>query len=46
MAGTIQTSVVTRVPGPQSKAAAKKLDTFFDSRAVYFVVDYEKSFGN
>lgn len=39
-------SVVTEVPGPQSKAAAKQLDTVFDSRAVHFVVDYEKSSGN
>ncbi|PKS08202.1 hypothetical protein jhhlp_005478 [Lomentospora prolificans] len=46
MPGTIQHSVVTEVPGPQSKAAANKLDSFFDSRAVHFVVDYEKSSGN
>ena len=39
-------SVVTEVPGPQSKAEATKLGTFFDSRAVHFVADYEKSSGN
>lgn len=39
-------SVVTEVPGPQSKAEVKKLGVFFDSRAVHFVVDYEKSSGN
>lgn len=39
-------SVTTAVPGPASKAAAKKLDTIFDSRAVHFVVDYDKSEGN
>ena len=39
-------SVVTEVPGPRSKAEAEKLGVFFDSRAVQFVVDYEKSYGN
>ncbi|KAF2019917.1 4-aminobutyrate aminotransferase [Aaosphaeria arxii CBS 175.79] len=38
-------SVITEVPGPLSKAACKKLDKFFDSRAVHFVVDYDKSDG-
>ncbi|KAF4120798.1 4-aminobutyrate aminotransferase / (S)-3-amino-2-methylpropionate transaminase [Geosmithia morbida] len=42
----LQPSVVTEVPGPQSKAAVEKLDAFFDSRAVYFVTDYDKSTGN
>lgn len=39
-------SVVTDVPGPKSKAEVKKLGGFFDSRAVQFVVDYNKSSGN
>ncbi|KAL2105686.1 hypothetical protein VUR80DRAFT_7924 [Thermomyces stellatus] len=39
-------SVVTEVPGPQSKAEAEKLGVFFDSRAVHFVADYDKSSGN
>jgi 4-aminobutyrate aminotransferase/(S)-3-amino-2-methylpropionate transaminase len=43
---SLEQSVVTEIPGPQSKAAAKKLDAFFDSRAVHFVVDYDKSSGN
>ena len=46
MPAVLQQSVTTEVPGPQSKAAAKKLDAFFDSRAVHFVVDYDKSSGN
>lgn len=41
-----ESSVATEVPGPISKAASKKLDAAFDSRAVHFVVDYEKSSGN
>lgn len=45
MSGTLQ-KVVTDVPGPKSKAEAAKLGAFFDSRAVHFVVDYEKSSGN
>lgn len=39
-------SALIEVPGPVSKASAKKLDTVFDSRAVHFVVDYDKSEGN
>jgi hypothetical protein len=46
MPGVLEHSVTTEVPGPLSKAAAKKLDAFFDSRAVHFVVDYDKSEGN
>ena len=46
MPGTIEHKVVTEVPGPKSKAAAKNLDGFFDSRAVHFVVDYDNSEGN
>lgn len=46
MPAVIEHSVTTEVPGPMSKACAKKLDTFFDARAVYFVVDYDKSSGN
>ena len=42
----LESLVVTEVPGPISKAACKKLDQFFDSRAVHFVVDYDKSSGN
>jgi 4-aminobutyrate aminotransferase / (S)-3-amino-2-methylpropionate transaminase len=38
--------VITEIPGPLSKASAKKLDAFFDSRAVQLVVDYDKSQGN
>ena len=33
-------------PGPQSKAAIKSLGKVFDSRAAYFISDYEKSQGN
>ncbi|KAH8169236.1 aminotransferase class-III domain-containing protein [Sarocladium implicatum] len=39
-------SVVTEVPGPKSKAAAAEIGQVFDSRAIHFVVDYEKSEGN
>lgn len=46
MPAVLQHSVTTEVPGPQSKAASKKLDAFFDSRAIHFVVDYDKSAGN
>jgi 4-aminobutyrate aminotransferase / (S)-3-amino-2-methylpropionate transaminase len=45
MVGLLVNSVATEVPGPLSKASAKKLDAFFDARAVYFVVDYDKSQG-
>lgn len=43
---TLQPSVVTEIPGPKSKAAAQELDAVFDSRAIHFVVDYDKSEGN
>lgn len=46
MPAVIESSVVTEVPGPVSKASSKKLDAFFDARAVHFVVDYDKSEGN
>ncbi|KAK9779940.1 putative 4-aminobutyrate aminotransferase [Seiridium cardinale] len=45
MPGVLENSVATEVPGPLSKATAKKLDAFFDARAVHFVVDYDKSEG-
>ena len=45
MPGTLLNTVTTEVPGPISKATVKKLDAFFDARAVQFVVDYEKSSG-
>lgn len=45
MPGVLENSVTTEVPGPVSKASAKKLDSFFDARAVHFVVDYDKSEG-
>lgn len=43
---SLEQSVVTEIPGPQSREAARKLDAFFDSRAVHFVVDYDKCSGN
>lgn len=46
MVGLLVNAVETEVPGPLSKAAAKKLDAVFDARAVHFVVDYDKSQGN
>lgn len=46
MPAVLEQSVTTSVPGPISKASAKKLDAVFDSRAVHFVVDYDKSEGN
>lgn len=46
MPAIIEVPVNTEVPGPLSKASAKKLDAVFDSRAVHFVVDYDKSSGN
>ncbi|CAH0051474.1 unnamed protein product [Clonostachys solani] len=46
MPAASQHSVVTEVPGPLSKAALRKLDDFFDSRPVHFVVDYDKSEAN
>ncbi|KXJ84730.1 aminotransferase class-III [Microdochium bolleyi] len=46
MPALLESLVVTEVPGPISKVACKKLDQFFDSRAVHFVVDYDKSCGN
>lgn len=45
MPAVLESSIVTEVPGPLSKAACKKLDSFFDARAVHFVVDYDKSSG-
>lgn len=46
MPAVLEQSVLTAIPGPVSKASAKKLDSVFDSRAVHFVVDYDKSEGN
>lgn len=46
MPAILDNAVVTEVPGPMTKAMSKKLDTVFDSRAIHFVVDYEKSKGN
>jgi 4-aminobutyrate aminotransferase/(S)-3-amino-2-methylpropionate transaminase len=46
MPAIIESSVVAEIPGPLSKAAAKQLDSVWDSRAVYFVADYDKSEGN
>ncbi|KAG9259036.1 aminotransferase class-III [Emericellopsis atlantica] len=46
MPGLLQHAVTTEVPGPKSRAAAKQLDAVFDSRAVHFVVDYDRSEGN
>lgn len=46
MPSVIENLVHTKIPGPVSKAAVEKLDTFFDARAVQIVVDYEKSSGN
>lgn len=46
MPAVIENTVATEVPGPLSKAASKQLDAVFDSRAVHFVVDYDKSEGN
>ncbi|XDG01568.1 hypothetical protein ABKA04_001183 [Annulohypoxylon sp. FPYF3050] len=45
MPGVLDNTVSTEVPGPLSRASAKKLDAFFDARAVHFVVDYDKSEG-
>jgi 4-aminobutyrate aminotransferase/(S)-3-amino-2-methylpropionate transaminase len=45
MSGIQDNMVAVQVPGPLSKASAKKLDAYFDARAVHFVVDYEKSSG-
>ena len=38
--------VVSSSPGPKSQAAITALGNVFDSRAAYFVSDYEKSVGN
>ncbi|KAH7035775.1 aminotransferase class-III [Microdochium trichocladiopsis] len=46
MPGAVLPEVATQIPGPISKASAKKLDEVFDARAVHFVVDYDKSEGN
>lgn len=46
MSGVLDISVATTVPGPASKQASEQLNTIFDSRAVHFVVDYDKSEGN
>ena len=45
MTAILDNTVSTEVPGPLSQASAKKLDVFFDARAVHFVVDYDKSEG-
>ncbi|KFY18618.1 hypothetical protein V493_08464 [Pseudogymnoascus sp. VKM F-4281 (FW-2241)] len=39
-------NVTAEFPGPKSKAAVKQLNSFFDARAVHFVVDYGNSSGN
>ncbi|KAF4981557.1 hypothetical protein FZEAL_2666 [Fusarium zealandicum] len=46
MPSFVENPVTTEIPGPVSKASAKRLDTIFDARAVHFVVDYNKSQGN
>ncbi len=46
MSSVREVKVATEVPGPQSKAEAEKLGSFFDNRAFYFVADYDKSEGN
>lgn len=46
MPAVLEQAVSTEIPGPLSKASSKKLDSVFDSRAVHFVVDYDKSEGN
>ncbi|KAJ2718508.1 hypothetical protein GGI07_005729 [Coemansia sp. Benny D115] len=38
--------VTTDIPGPASKAALERLSKIQDTRAAYFVGDYEKSVGN
>lgn len=45
MPGVVGNTGAIQVPGPVSQASAKKLDAFFDARAVHFVVDYDKSEG-
>ncbi|KAH8657916.1 4-aminobutyrate aminotransferase [Xylariales sp. PMI_506] len=46
MPAVLEHSIITEVPGPQSKALQKQLDAFVDARTVQFVVDYEQSSGN
>jgi 4-aminobutyrate aminotransferase/(S)-3-amino-2-methylpropionate transaminase len=41
-----ETPATRQVPGPLSKGKIEKLSHVFDSRAVYFVVDYAKSHDN
>ncbi|AGO13820.1 AaceriAGL050Cp [[Ashbya] aceris (nom. inval.)] len=38
--------VTDTIPGPKSQDAIHDLEGVFDSRAAYFVADYEKSIGN
>ncbi|ETS73730.1 4-aminobutyrate aminotransferase [Pestalotiopsis fici W106-1] len=45
MPGVVGNTGAIQVPGPVSQASAKKLDAFFDARAVHFVVDYDQSEG-
>jgi 4-aminobutyrate aminotransferase/(S)-3-amino-2-methylpropionate transaminase len=45
MPALLENVIATEFPGPLSKASSKKLDAYFDARAIHFVVDYEKSNG-
>jgi 4-aminobutyrate aminotransferase/(S)-3-amino-2-methylpropionate transaminase len=45
MPALLENLAVPVFPGPLSKASTKKLDAYFDARAIHFVVDYEKSHG-
>lgn len=46
MPGLITQTQSVQIPGPLPNTAIKKLHTVFNSRAVHFVVDYQKSHGN
>ncbi|KAI7867046.1 4-aminobutyrate aminotransferase [Spinellus fusiger] len=39
-------NVKTPVPGPASKAILERMDSYQDTRSVFFVADFEKSQGN
>lgn len=46
MPGVIPQAQSSQIPGPWSKSTIKQLHSVFDSRAVHFVVDYQKSHAN
>ena len=42
----LRPTVLTEIPGPESRKVIKDLEKVFDTRSLNVMVNYEKSFGN